>query len=84
MKQIIAIIKEVRQALTIKGLEIDNAGESVLPFVRQAFKNRQMEVSSFENSSNLLSKDGPQQASIIAKYKKDAVELMIGIRNIRV
>ena len=84
MKELDAIIAEVKDALAAKGLEIDNVSGTAITYVKDAFKNRQMEVAFFEQSISLLTVNAAQKSNIIANCKMDAQELLGEISKILV
>ncbi|MFA6086307.1 hypothetical protein [Mucilaginibacter sp.] len=51
MSELNLIMAEVRLALAAKENEINKVGDCVIGFVKDAFKKRRMEVSSFERSN---------------------------------
>ncbi|OKS86849.1 hypothetical protein [Mucilaginibacter polytrichastri] len=84
MKEIDAIVAKVKGALAAKKQEIINAGNSVIPFVTDAFKRRQMEVCSFELMNNQVNAEDYQKTDLIIRCEHDALDLLGEISKIRV
>lgn len=85
MSELNLIMVEVRLALTAKENEINKVGDCVIGFVKDAFKKRRMEVSSFERSMlDLRKKKDSEKQNIIEKFKNDAHELIHEIARILV
>jgi hypothetical protein len=77
MSELNLIMVEVRLALAAKENEINKVGDCAIGFVKEAFKKRRMEVSSFERSMlDLRKKKESEKQSIIEKFKNDAHELI--------
>jgi uncharacterized coiled-coil protein SlyX len=83
MKELEGIIAEVKAALAAKQLEISQSATQI-SYVLEAFKNRQMEVLSFIQSTRQVSKDPAQKNTIVSNYQKDALELIGAISKILV
>ena len=79
MKELDALIEEVKAALATKQLEIRRSSTQI-SFVLEAFKNRQMEAVSFIQSANVPA----LQSVSIASYQKAANELLGAISKILV
>jgi hypothetical protein len=83
MKEIDAIIKEVKNVLASKEKEIQNLGDSVIAYIREDFKNRRMEVFAFETNLKTATKQPFIKSDVLKKCKNDAQELMIEINKIK-
>jgi hypothetical protein len=84
MRELCAIVAEVKVALAAKDQEIKNAGSSLISFVKDAFKHCEREVVSFERSTNMVAIYPCQQYIIITNCRKDAQELLNAINKIKV
>jgi hypothetical protein len=84
MKELDAIVAEVKEALTAKGKEIKAAGCSVISPVTEAFLMRQREVAAFERSTLNITDDSSVTPSMMIEYKNDAHELLGMISKLRV
>ncbi|WP_184550670.1 hypothetical protein [Mucilaginibacter sp. FT3.2] len=84
MNQINAIINEVKKALASKLKEIEIIGDGMITFVKEDFKNRQMEVIAFEANIRKKAKEPCIKTELITKCKNDAQELIIAINKIKV
>lgn len=84
MKQVNAIINEVKKALALKWGEIESTGDSIIAYVKEDFKKRQMEVIAFEANALKKTKEPCIKTELITKCKNDAQELIIAINKIKV
>lgn len=84
MRELYAIVAEVKVALAAKDLEIKNAGCSLISFVKDAFKHCQKEVISLERSTIMIDIQPYQQYIVITNCKNDAREILDEINKIKV
>ena len=84
MKTLEAILTTVKEALAGKKKEIDISKNEVITYTKDDFKNREMEVFSFENSITAVTADAGESPEIIAKFKNEAQELIVEINKIQV
>jgi hypothetical protein len=84
MKELDAIVAEVKEALAAKGKEIEAAGCCVIKPLTDAYLMRQKEVVSFERSTLNIMNDSAITPAMIASYRNDAHELLAMISKLRV
>ena len=76
MKELDAIVAEVKEALAAKGKEIEAAGYSVIKPVTDAYLMRVKEVVSFERSTLNVLDDSTFTTLTMSRYRNDAHELL--------
>jgi hypothetical protein len=84
MKELDAIVAEVKKALAAKGKEIEAAGCCVIKPVTDAFLMRQREVASFERSTFNITDDSTITTSMMIRYRNDAHQLLAMISKLLV
>jgi hypothetical protein len=84
MKELDAIVAQVKEALAAKGREIEAAGCCVIKPLTDAYSMRQKEVIYFERSTINITDDSSILTSAITKYRNDAYELLAMIGKLRV
>jgi hypothetical protein len=82
MKELDAIMAEVKKALAAKGKEIEANGCCAIKPVTDAFMMRQREMVSFERSILNIKDESSITTSMIARYRNDGQELLIMIGRI--
>ncbi|TFF37495.1 hypothetical protein [Mucilaginibacter psychrotolerans] len=82
MKEIEAIVNEVKAALALKKKEIELSGNAI-GYTTQEFKNREMEFFAFEANIKVKTRQPYIAAEMIDQCKHDALELMAEISKIK-
>jgi hypothetical protein len=76
MKELEAIVEELKTALVAKGKEIKAAGPCAIKPVTDAFLIRLKEVVAFERSASAIQDESTITMFMIAKFQNDAQELL--------
>jgi hypothetical protein len=76
MKELEAIVEELKTALVAKGKEIKAAGPCAIKPVTDAFLIRLKEVVAFERSASTIQDESTITMFMIAKFQNDAQELL--------
>lgn len=82
MKELDAIVKELKAALEAKGSEIKAAGDSAIKPVTDAFRVRQREVISFEQSTLHIKDESVITPARITQFRSDSQEILFMIRRL--